>query len=303
MKRAAPSNPADFRAGFVAIVGRPNSGKSTLFNRLLGHKLAIVSDKPQTTRDRILGILNTPAAQLILLDGPGFVEEGRGLTARFREILSDCAQEADLLLLLDDISRRFDGEENRQLAALLRAAGKPLLVAINKIDLAPQHRLGERQQQLQASYPGCEICRISACRGEGVEALQDRLLQALPCHPPYYPSDALTELPERFFAAETIREKAFARLEEEIPYSLAVQILSFGEGEERIEIEADLIVEKESQKGIVIGRQGRMIKEIGQAARLELEKVYQRPVLLRLSVRLEKNWTKLPEKRREYGYE
>ncbi len=292
----------DFKAGFVSIIGRPNSGKSTLMNRILGNKLAIISPKPQTTRDRILGIYREDKAQIVFLDTPGLTVDGGGLKEHFIKVIDESIKDSDIVLLLDDVTRETGGEEFSILRNIAENNKDRLIAAINKIDAVPASKVEERYNQFTALFPGTPVHRISALRGDGLSVLKRDIIDRLPFHPPYYDGDELSDLPERFFAAETIREKAFHFLREEVPYGLAVTVENFKETEDKVEIDAFLIVEKKSHKGIVIGKGGSMIKKIGTAAREEFEKIYDKKVILRLLVKVMEGWTKDPFKRKLLGY-
>ncbi len=286
------------RAGLVAILGRPNAGKSTLLNRLLGQKLAIVTRKPQTTRSRILGIVTRDDAQLLLLDTPGFHESEKPLNKVLNAVVDDAARDCDVALVLVDPRRGCD-DGHRKLCAQLSERRVPVIVAATQID---------RRAAADAPWPptldGVEATpRISARTGEGTEALLALLASKLPESPRLYPEDDLTDRPLRFFAAELIREATFEALSEELPYSIAVEIRSFDESDPAmIRIHADLLVERASQKAIVLGKGGSRIKQIGRAARLELEALLETRVYLELFVRCEPRWARKAARVRALGY-
>jgi len=286
------SDPAH-RAGMVAILGRPNAGKSTLLNRLLGWKLAIVSRKPQTTRSRILGILSRENAQLVLLDTPGFHAASRPLNRALNEIVDEVAEGCDAALLLVDLARGWD-DESAAVARRLEAAGTPLLVVGTKSDL---DRVAEWPDAAPAPL------RVSGLTGAGVEALLARVVALLPESPPLYPEDEISDRPLRFLAAELVREAAFELLEQELPYSLAVEVVEYDEKRpDLVRIRADLLVERRSQKQIVIGRGGQIIKKIGTRARREIEKLVGTKVHLELWVKLEPKWSQRPKRLKSLGY-
>jgi GTP-binding protein Era len=281
---------AEHRAGVVALLGRPNAGKSTLLNRLLGQKLAIVTAKPQTTRSRILGISNPPGAQILWLDTPGLHEGGgKPLNRVLNAIALGAAEDCDLALLLVDPARGLDPE----LAAFrerLAQRGTPVLVVATKADL---HRAG-----MPADL------RISAQTGEGLDALLAAVVERLPVAPPYYDDrEQLTDRPLRWLAAECVREAVFEELEQELPYATAVEIESFDESRpERVHIRAQLLVERASQKRIVVGARGEQVKRIGIRARAALEALLESPVHLELWVKVEPDWPKRRRRLDALGY-
>jgi GTPase len=280
-----------FKSGFVSLIGRPNVGKSTLLNCLLGEKIAIVSPKPQTTRNRILGIKNLPAAQMIFLDTPGIHRSKTMLNQSMVRTALATLQEVDVICLL--IEADFpDHEENDWILENLQKAQKPVLLAVNKIDRIPKAKLLPIMERYSRKRPFEQIIPISALRGEGIDILVNELLKILPEGPRLFPEDMVTDLPERFLAAEMIREKVFLLTREEIPYATAVVIEEFKEREEKnlVVIRATIQVERDSQKGILIGGKGRMLKEIGRLAREEIEALLGVRVFLELWVKVEENW-------------
>jgi GTP-binding protein Era len=283
------------RAGVVALLGKPNAGKSTLLNRLLGWKLAIVTAKPQTTRSRILGILTRADAQLVLLDTPGMHASAKPLNVALNEIVDEAAKGCDVALLLVDLTQGWD-DEHADLARRLGEAGTPLLVVGTKSDLA---------RGAAPAWPGDapRPLRVSARTGAGIDTLQGRTLELLPESPPLYPEDELSDRPMRFLAAELVREAAFEVLEQELPYALAVEVVEWDEKRpDLVRIRANLLVERASQKQIVIGRDGRVIKQIGTRARREIEKLVDRKVHLDLWVKLEPKWSRRPKRLKSLGY-
>lgn len=292
-----------FRSGFVAIIGRPNVGKSTLLNRILGDKIVITSDKPQTTRNRIQGIHNLPAGQIVFIDTPG-VHRAR---SRLNQYMVDTAlasvQGVDAILFLVEATARPGDQETLILETLAKAQA-PVLLVINKIDLVAKESLLAAIATYARLYPFREIVPVSANSGDGVERLVDLIHGYLPEGPPYFPDDILTDLPERFIAAEIIREKVFRLTHDEVPYSVAVAIDSFKEREGGVvAIAATITVERDSQKGIIIGRRGEMLKKIGTQARLEIERLLDTRVFLELFVRVRKDWSENPQMLKEFGYE
>ncbi|HWI41263.1 MAG TPA: GTPase Era [Verrucomicrobiae bacterium] len=291
-----------FRSGFVSIVGRPNVGKSTLLNRILGEKIAITSDKPQTTRNRIQGIHNVPGGQIIFIDTPGIHSARSKLNKALVDAALSSLREVDVVLLLVEAGWRASAEEEF-LAAVLREAEAPVILVLNKTDLVEQGKLQENVAAYSALGSFTEVVAVSAVTGEGVEELVQGVARHLPEGPQYFPDDILTDLPERFIAAEIVREKVFRLTREEIPYSTAVEVESFKERPDgTLAISAVITVERDTQKGIVIGKKGSMLKQIGTEARLELEDLLQAKVFLELFVRVRKNWTEDERMLKEFGY-
>ena len=278
-----------FRAGEVAVVGRPNAGKSTLVNRLVGEKVAIVSDKPQTTRRRILGIARRPGAEIALVDTPGIHRPDHRMNAAMLRDATDALSTADLVLLVVDAAE--GGREERVLETVARA-GWPAILALNKIDLLAKDRLLPMIADFAAKHPFLEIIPISAKTGDGVERLADLLVANLPEALPGYPEDFLSSTTEAEWAAEVIREKLLERTRQELPFASAVVVERMTHDEERdvTVVYASIVVEKEGQKGIVIGRGGSMIREIGKAAREELEERSGGKWFLDLNVKVRADW-------------
>ncbi len=278
------------RSGVVAIFGRPNAGKSTLLNRLLGEKLAIVTHKPQTTRSRILGILTRPDAQILLLDTPGFHESDRALNRALNEIVDKVAGDCDAALLLVDPAGGWDAA-HEELRRRLADRGARVLVVANKAD-----------RGIDASGVPADFC-ISALDGEGVDALLKALLDLLPEGPAFYGADELTDRSLRFLAAARVREAVFEELEQEIPYGTAVEIEEFDESrQDLVRIRANLLVERKSQKGMVVGKGGKMIRSIGQRARRNVEELLGSRVHLELWVKVEPKWAKRSNRLKSLGY-
>ena len=294
---------AGFKSGFVSLIGRPNAGKSTLLNFLLGEKIAIISPKPQTTRNRILGIKNLPAGQIVFLDTPGIHRSRTGLNQAMVKVARATLQEVDVVCFLIEADRPGNDENDLILEDLKRVI-KPVILIINKIDLVPRGTLlpiMERYSQLRSFE---QIIPISALRGDGVDVLAAELLKILPEGPKFFPEDMITDLPERFLVAELIREKVIQLTRDEIPHSTAVEVEEFKEREEKnlVVIKATIQVERESQKGILIGEKGRMLKEMGRLAREEIEAFLGARVFLELWVKVEKNWRDDPRALRRLGY-
>ena len=295
-----------FRAGYVAIIGRPNVGKSTLVNRLLGQKLSIVSPRPQTTWHRILGIKNVPQAQLLFLDTPGMHRSD----AVFNQSLIRAAQralaDADIVLWLIDASRPEDPDDELILEQLRDQKGThvPVVLALNKVDLVVKPLLLPLIARWREAYPFAGIVPISATAGDNIGALESLLVHLAPVGQPFYPPDELSDRPERFFIAEIIREQAFALLRQELPYAVAVQVetVKAREGRELTDVEATIYVDREAQKGIVIGAGGQMLKHIGARARPQIEDLLGTRVFLRLWVKVKEGWRKDAAALRRFGY-
>lgn len=304
------SPPPDHKSGFVTLIGQPNVGKSTLLNRLLGQKIAITSKRPQTTRNRIPGVLTRDGAQIIFVDTPGLHTARRALNAFMVDVARDALWETDAVALLVEAGIGPDGQVGiadvvRALLTDLTARKIPVFLLLNKIDRLEKPQLLPIIDAWQHAHPFAAIIPISAQQGDGIPQLVDALVAALPTAPPLYPADALTDLPERFIAAEMIREKAFRLLGEELPYSIAVTIEDWRDRSRagRIHIGAIIHVERDSQKGIVIGKGGQMIKDIGTRARQDLERMLGTPVDLQLFVRVEPDWTRSIDQMRKLGYQ
>ncbi len=293
-----------FRSGFVAIIGRPNTGKSTLLNRILGDKIAITSDKPQTTRNRIQGIYNRTGGQIVFIDTPGIHRARSRLNKYMVEAALSSIQEVDVILFLVEADRKANGDEAMILEVLAKAEA-PVLLVINKIDLVPKETLLEKMETYARLFPFREIVPVSALSGDGVERLVGLTYDMLPEGPSYFPDDILTDVPERFIVAEIIREKVFRLTRDEVPYSVAVGVDSFKERDDGglISISATITVERDSQKGIIIGRKGEMLKKIGTHARREIEQLLAVRVFLELFVRVRKEWSENPQMLKEFGYE
>jgi GTPase len=291
---------APFRSGFVAVVGRPNVGKSTLVNRLVGEKVAIVSDKPQTTRNRILAVLNRRDGQVVLFDTPGIHKPMHRMNERMVEAAVSSLGQVDLALWLVDVTEGY-GPGDRYVRDVLQRSGKPVLLGLNKIDLVAKPRLLPIIDQYRRLLDFVDVVPVSGLKGENVDRLAERVVAHLPEGERLYPDDFLTDQPERFFVAEMVREQILRHTREEIPYSTAVIIDSFKEGPPLVRIEASILVERESQKGILIGRGGTMLKTIGSAARREIEAFLGTKVYLGLFVKVREGWREDPAMLDEMG--
>lgn len=292
-----------FKAGFIAIIGRPNVGKSTLMNRLLGHKISIISEKPQTTWNRILGIKTLPSAQLLFLDTPGIHRAHALFNREMVKTAMKALEDADLVLWMVEAPAPLT-EDDQLILQALKTVKTPVILAINKIDLVKKVELLPVIERFAQLFPFKEIVPLSATLGDNVDRLEALLISYLPEGPPFYPPDQLTDQPERFIIGELIREKVFHLLHQEIPYSVAVEVEEMKERKEKplIDIQATIYVEKDSQKGIIIGSQGRMLKKIGQLAREEIEALLASQVFLNLWVKVRPHWRKDEEALRRLGY-
>jgi GTP-binding protein Era len=294
----------EYKSGFIAVMGRPNVGKSTLLNRLLRQTIAAVSPKPQTTRLQQLGILTLPEAQLIFIDTPGLHNPQHKLGEMMNQDALLALEDADLVLLVLDGSNPPGEEDLIVKDALSKLEPNiPILLALNKSDKIPPEELDNRIVQYQALIPGASLIAISALSGGNLSELEARLIQLLPEGPLLYPEDQVTDLYERDIAADLIRASAMNLLDKELPYLIAVRIDEFSEREGgNAYIKATLFVERESQKGIVIGQGGKMIKKIGSAARREIEEMSGRKIFLNLRVKVKKNWRNDPNALRLFGF-
>ena len=287
----APPLPApdSHKSGFVAIVGRPNAGKSTLINALVGMKVSIVTAVPQTTRNRILGIANRPGAQIVFMDTPGIHKPLSRLNRQMMEYVRQALQERDLALLVVDAAEKF-GHGDEFALELLRQYSPPTILALNKIDAIHKPRLLPLIDRYSKLYDFAEIIPVSAKSGEGLDELMQEVIKRLPEGPEYFPPDSYTDQPERFLAGEIIREKIINHTRQEMPYVTAVLIDRFEETPTLTRISATVVVEKESQKPIVIGAGGERLKQIGTEARLELERLLPPKVFLEVHVKVEPQW-------------
>ncbi len=287
----APDEQAPYRSGFVAILGRPNVGKSTLVNRLVGRKVSIVSDHPQTTRRRITGVLDLPGCQVVLLDLPGFQRPFDSLTRRMQAAVDETLAEVDAALVLLNAVEPFGGGDRYVLQAVA-AAGLPGITVLNKTDLVEGRRVGARLEEARALAGGAPVHPVSALRGDGLSLVVDALAAAMPPGPRYFPEGQASDQPLELLVAELVREQALRRTRDEVPHAIAVEVSAVTERRDRplVEIEAFLIVESESQKAIVVGKAGRVVKAIGSAARREIESVLGVQVFLDLRVKVRRRW-------------
>jgi len=294
---------SDFKSGYVAIAGAPNAGKSTLLNRMLGEKISITSKKPQTTRNRILGVLHSPVAQMVFFDTPGVFHAKDKLNTRIVDTAFSAVADADLVLLVIDVAQP-DVNAERFLVKRLQDEKKPVVLALNKIDLVEKPGLLVSIDTWTTAYQFHEVVPISAKNGIQINELILAMVSVLPLGPPYFPEDTLTDVSERFLTAEMIREQVFRLTGEEIPYATAVTVDAFKEKNKGnlVKIEATIHLERDSQKGIVIGKNGSKLKQIGVRSREEIERMLGTKIYLKLFVRVQKNWRKDTKAIRRFGY-
>ncbi|HEX3035125.1 MAG TPA: GTPase Era [Thermodesulfobacteriota bacterium] len=291
----------NFRSGFISIIGRPNVGKSTLFNVMVGEKIAAVSQKPNTTRNRIGGVKNLPGAQLIFLDTPG-IHKARGeLGKAMVQTAVSAIGESDVILMMIEVDEPF-GKGDR---FIIESLPKPAILVINKIDTVRKDKILEiiaESQKFEGKF--LEVIPVSALKADGIDDLINTIVTYLPLGPKYFPDDMITDQPERFLAAELIREKIFNLTHEEIPYKTAVVIEGFQDVPEKklVRISAVIYVERQNHKGIIIGEKGRMLKEIGTLARIDIERILGTKVFLELWVKVKERWTERANLIREFGY-
>jgi len=294
-----PDSSETFKCGYVALIGKPNVGKSTLLNALLGQKISIVTRKPQTTRNRVLGILTAENLQVILLDTPGVIDPRYGLQRSMMKNVERALGDADLVLFLADASA-----EKLDRRSLKFLKGIPTLLVLNKMDLVQQDSMLPLVENYLSEFEFEEVIPVSALKKKNLDVLLEAVTERLPYGPPLYPEAMLSEHPERFFVAEMIREKVFLTLRQEVPYSTQVDVIRFEEKPDaKDHIYADIIVERQSQKGIVIGKNGSALKKIGSAARIDIEEFLGRPVFLKLHVKVRSDWRNKDALLRSFGFE
>ncbi len=289
------------KSGFVNIVGNPNVGKSTLMNALVGERLSIITSKAQTTRHRIMGIVNGDDFQIVYSDTPGVLKPNYKLQEQMLEFSNSALVDADILLYVTDVQDTV--ERNKDFVDKVRQNRAKLLLVINKIDLTTQETLEQLVSFWHKELPEAEIYPISAQERFGVDVLFERIKELLPECPPYFDKDQMTDKPAKFFVTEIIREKILQHYDKEIPYSVEVEVESFKEDERLIRISAVIYVERESQKGIVIGKQGKAIKTIGVEARKDIEAFFDKQVYLELFVKVDKDWRQKSNRLKHYGYD
>jgi GTP-binding protein Era len=288
------------KSGFVNILGNPNVGKSTLMNALVGQKLSIITSKSQTTRHRILGIVNGDDFQIVYSDTPGIIKPAYGLQEAMMQSVYTALTDADLIVYVSDVKETID--KNRDILDRVINAGVPILLVINKIDLSNDNELGLLIDRWEKLMPGAIIVPVSAKEKFNTDNLFSLILEKLPEGPPYFPKDQLTDRYERFFVKEIIREKIFTNYRKEIPYSVEVEIEEYKEEDKIVNIRALIHVARESQKGIIIGHQGKMLKKTGTEARKDIEEFIGRKVYLELFVKITKEWRDRPGTLKKFGY-
>ncbi|MDP4797649.1 MAG: GTPase Era [Crocinitomicaceae bacterium] len=288
------------KSGFVNIVGSPNVGKSTLMNRLVGEKLSIVTSKAQTTRHRILGIVNTDETQIVFSDTPGVVNTAYKLHESMMSYVNASISDADVLLFITDIK---ETEMNhKETLERIQKLEVPVLCLINKMDLSDQAQVKEKLEYWQSRLPKANVFPISALHGFNIDGVWEQILANIPESPPYFDKEAISDRPMRFFISEMIREKIFIHCKKEIPYSTQVEIEEYLEEDDIVRIRALIIVERDSQKGIIIGKGGEMLKRVGREARIEMEKFIDKKVFLETYVKVDKDWRGSEQKLKKYGY-
>lgn len=288
------------KAGFVNIVGNPNVGKSTLMNKLVGEKISIITSKSQTTRHRIMGIVNDDDYQIVYSDTPGVLKPNYGLQESMLDFSKSALRDADVLLYVTDTVEKVD--KNEDFLNSVRKLDIPILVIVNKIDLSDQKVLEEKVEYLHRLMPDSEIIPVSALRNFNVEIIFKKVLSLLPENPPYFDKESLTDKPARFFISEIIRQKILLYYQKEIPYSCEVVVESFKEEKKLVRITAIIYVEKDTQKGIIIGHSGQAIKKLGTMARKDIEEFLGKKVFLELLVKVDKDWRNNKKELRNFGY-
>ena len=290
----------EHKSGFVNIIGNPNVGKSTLMNAFIGEKISIITSKAQTTRHRILGIVNGGDFQVILSDTPGIIKPAYEMQNAMMDFVKSAFEDADVLLYMVEIGEKALKDE--AFFEKIKNSKIPVLLLLNKIDTSEQQFLEEQIQHWQAELPKAEIHPISALENFNVKEVFNRILELLPIAPAYYPKDQLTDKPERFFVNETIREKILLHYKKEIPYAVEVETEEFLEDEKIIRIRSVIMVERDTQKGIIIGHKGSALKRVGVEARKDLEKFFDKQVHIELYVKVNKNWRSNVNQLKRFGY-
>lgn len=288
------------KAGFVNIIGKPNVGKSTLMNAMIGENLSIITSKAQTTRHRILGIVNGEDFQVVYSDTPGFLNPGYKLQEYMLKFVLSAFKDADIILFVTDVED--NAENSPEMAMQLNKLKVPVLILINKIDLSNAAKVNERINDWEVAVPGATIIPISALEKFNLEKIFLLILESLPESPPFYPKDELTDKSERFFVSEIIRQKILVQYQQEIPYAVEVVVESFKESEKIIHISSIIYVERETQKGILIGHQGKALKKVGTQARTDIEKFLGKKVFLELFVKVKKDWRNDGRILKQFGY-
>ncbi len=299
MEYICPMDEQQFKSGFVSILGKPNVGKSTLMNALTGERLSIITSKAQTTRHRIFGILTGPDFQMVYSDTPGILDPQYELQQSMMSFVTASLEDADVVLWVVELGEKYRPSDF--IDRVLKGSYKTLLV-VNKIDQATGSQLEDKLDYWRSHFPEVEILPVSALQNQNVDQLFEKIKSALPTHPPYFPEDTLTDKPERFFASEIVREKIFLNYKKEVPYSCEVVVSEFKEEDKIIRMRAEIYVERTSQKGIIIGHKGEMLKKVGTEARKDLETFFQKKVHLETYVKVEKDWRKKKKQLKRFGY-
>ncbi|MBP5323541.1 MAG: GTPase Era [Bacteroidaceae bacterium] len=289
------------KAGFVNIVGNPNVGKSSLMNQLVGEKISIATFKSQTTRHRIMGIVNTPDMQIVFSDTPGVLKPNYKLQESMLQFSESALQDADVLLYMTDVVEK--GDKNMEFLQKVQKMRTPVIVLINKIDLTTQRELEKLVETWHSLLPQAEIIPMSVTNRFNIDVVMKRICDLLPDSPPYFDKDQLTDKPARFFVTEIIREKILLYYDKEIPYSVEVSVEQFKETDNSIHINAVIFVERESQKGIIIGAQGKALKKVSTAARKDLERFFGKSIYLETFVKVDKDWRNSDAELRTFGYQ
>ncbi|MGM0621634.1 MAG: GTPase Era [Bacteroidota bacterium] len=289
------------KAGFVNIIGNPNVGKSTIMNELVGEKLSIITKKMQTTRHRIKGIVNGEDFQIVYSDTPGILKPGYKLQETMMKFVDSALTDADVILFVTDVVEQPD--KNPEYIARIRKSNMPVIVLINKIDLSDQNEVTRLFDYWSEVFPGADIFPVSAREKFNLEPVLARILELLPENPPFFDKDQFTDRSERFFMQEFIREKILLAYQKEVPYSVEIEVESFKEMEEIIHIEAVIYVSRESQKGIIIGKEGKMLKRVGSEARADAEEFFGKKIFLKLFVKVAKDWRNKDRALKNFGYD
>ena len=290
----------NYKSGFVNIIGNPNVGKSTLMNKLIGERLSIITSKAQTTRHRILGIVNDENYQIVFSDTPGIIQPNYNLQSSMMKFVRSAFQDADVFIYMVEIGEK--SLKDSSFFERLKNTEIPILLLINKIDKSNQEGVEKAMNHWESQLPKAKIIPISAIEGFGVDKIMSEITAMLPCGTPYFPTDALTDKPERFFVSEIIREKILLNYQKEIPYSVEVVIEAFKEENDIIRIEAIINVARETQKGIIIGHQGKALKKVGTQARKDLETFFGKKIFIKLFVKVTKNWRDNEQDLKRFGY-
>ena len=288
------------KSGFINIIGNPNVGKSTLINKLVGEQLSIITSKVQTTRHRILGIVNGDNFQLVFSDTPGIIKPAYSLQKSMMDFVKEAIEDADIILYVLEMGEKINIE--KKLHQKFTDGTVPVIILINKIDLSTQNEVDLTIQTIQEQYPKSEVFAISALKNFNIESVLNRLIDLVPLSPPYFPKDQFTDKPERFFVNEILRQKIFMYYDKEIPYSVEVQTEEFIEKPSIIKLRCYIIVERESQKGIIIGHRGIALKKIGSKARTDLEVFFKKKIFIEIKVKVSKNWRSSDIELKKFGY-